>query len=519
MSFVFRTSPRAQAPLRLEDQSPGDDKDLTLAFQGGDDSAYRHIYDRHQARVSNICRRMLFDPADAEEATQETFLHVYKALGRFNGRYQLGAWIARIATNVCLDQIRAGGRRPDEVGGVELLENHEGPEVGDPEVLHLRESESHGVRKVLGELPPLHRAAIVLREYQGMSYAEMAIALDMSEPQVKALLHRARKGFKRSWKAPLAALLPSRFLNRFRSVEIAGRDEAAQVISSAGSSVASCTLALQQCGQYVAERAVFALSAVGLGVASTVAGSVVTSPPPSARPEVTSASLQASAPVSSRSKVLASFRAEPRPPQEPAATQSSTATEPPHVEASPPPQEEPPVPADGENEQPAPGPSPEPDPSPEPTEPPAPPPFTPRVGWEMGGAVPATTGSAQDLSLDCDASGLEQSFATTVWHGGEAIAGNVDLSIAENTGRWSMTLFTQGKDYTYVSWGASPRALWSAADNSGEVTVTLEGDYGPVYGSYPENAGLPQSGTFVAELTLDCARLSVITESLLLEVP
>src|SRR5687767_7015316 len=100
-----------------------EDKELTLAFQAGQKGAYQAIYERHHPRVSNVCRRMLSDPQDAQDATQETFLRVYQALGRFNGRYQLGAWITRIATNVCLDHLRGGKRRPTKQVSFEEIED------------------------------------------------------------------------------------------------------------------------------------------------------------------------------------------------------------------------------------------------------------------------------------------------------------------------------------------------------------------------------------------------------------
>jgi RNA polymerase sigma-70 factor, ECF subfamily len=86
------------------------DRELVLAFQAGEDDAFDHLYQRHRARVTRICRRMLGNLNDAEEASQETFLKAFGALHRFNGRYQVGPWLARIATNVCVDHLRSRGR-------------------------------------------------------------------------------------------------------------------------------------------------------------------------------------------------------------------------------------------------------------------------------------------------------------------------------------------------------------------------------------------------------------------------
>src|SRR5919106_3427438 len=181
---------------------------LALAFKSGERDAYRAIHDRYEARVQSVCRRMLHNPEDAAEAAQETFLRVYQGLGTFNGRYRLGAWVVRIATNVCLDQLRASTRRPSDPTPTELLDLESAPVDGnDPEILFMRYAEGRKVRKILDSLPPMHRAAIVLRDFEGVSYAEIAETLELSECQVKALLHRARRGFRKNWTQAFASLL------------------------------------------------------------------------------------------------------------------------------------------------------------------------------------------------------------------------------------------------------------------------------------------------------------------------
>src|SRR4249920_421929 len=89
-----------------------DDKSLVLAFQSGDTEAYNDIFVKYRALSAQVCYRILQDREETDEAVQETMLRVYRGLGRFNGRYQLQAWVARIATNVALDMVRARARRP-----------------------------------------------------------------------------------------------------------------------------------------------------------------------------------------------------------------------------------------------------------------------------------------------------------------------------------------------------------------------------------------------------------------------
>lgn len=197
-------------PTRLADEltdlSELSDKDLVIAFKAGDRSAYDEIYRRYQGRIRAICRRMLHDGLDADEAAQETFLRSYTALNRFNGQYQLGAWLSRIATNICVDQLRVRQRTPDTEPHEEVLMEESAPQRPDQLV-----AEQIHLSKALNDIQPLHAEALLLRAVQGLSHEEMAGQLEMSAKQVKSLLHRARSSFRRAWQeasgfilAPLA---------------------------------------------------------------------------------------------------------------------------------------------------------------------------------------------------------------------------------------------------------------------------------------------------------------------------
>ncbi|MGH2753274.1 MAG: RNA polymerase sigma factor, partial [Actinomycetota bacterium] len=268
--------PRLQAEM--------DDKSLVLSFQTGQrPGAYREIYERYEPRVQSVCKRMLACPEDAEEACQETFMRVYQSLGKFNGRYQLGAWMSRIATNVCLDMIRTKKRRPSEPRDIEDLE-HEAvaPETeGDPEWTMLRRVNAETVRSILDSLPSMHRRAIVLRDFDGLSYGDIATRLSITEKQTKALLHRARKNFRRSWTGGSIAslLLPERILSKLRRLprldEASTRSPSAisDVVGSVGNFVSSCSAVVQQCGQMAVER--FAGTAMAIVVGTAAVGAPV----------------------------------------------------------------------------------------------------------------------------------------------------------------------------------------------------------------------------------------------------
>lgn len=184
------------------------DRELVLQFQNGDEQAYVEIFKRYHGRVWGICRRMLPTAQDAEEASQETFLKAYQALGRFNGSFYLGAWLGRIATNVCVDHLRSKSKSnlvalPEDQDD---LVTERGPEeivIGEHPRLH----------RAIQQIQPLHASALALRTLEGLSHQEIAGHLRMSPTQVKALLHRARNSLRKAWDkaegwavAPLFAL-------------------------------------------------------------------------------------------------------------------------------------------------------------------------------------------------------------------------------------------------------------------------------------------------------------------------
>jgi RNA polymerase sigma-70 factor, ECF subfamily len=276
-----------------EEASP--DRELTLSFQRGDRWAYDLIFRRYSTRVQGVCRRMLSDPQDVQDAVQDTFLKVYQNLPRFNGEYQLGAWITRIATNVCLDQLRSRSRTPADAAPNDVLEECAEPEAeATPEEALLRSVEGMRVHETLASLSPLHRRAITMRDLEGRDYRDIASTLGVPEARARVLLHRARKGFKKSWaSAGIFLGLPTRFLQRLRRL----RDpDVANLVDAAGTAThashaatasahhlaASCTQVVSHCGGVVSEKIAAAATAalVGVGVTATGGASVALSTEP-----------------------------------------------------------------------------------------------------------------------------------------------------------------------------------------------------------------------------------------------
>jgi RNA polymerase sigma-70 factor (ECF subfamily) len=147
---------------------------------------------REEARlVLRICRAMLRDPVEAEDAAQQTFLSAYGSL--LTGRVPRDevAWLATIARNECRARIRARMCEP-------LAELDEDSSVAPDDVheIAIRRSEVAALRRALVELPSQQRRAFVLREFGGLSYEELAESLSVSLGSVESLLFRARRGLR-----------------------------------------------------------------------------------------------------------------------------------------------------------------------------------------------------------------------------------------------------------------------------------------------------------------------------------
>ena len=150
--------------------------------------------------VYGICRAMLRDVHEAEDATQEVFLSAYKALIGGATVRDPGGWLATIARNECRARIAAGMRRPPPLADEELDAL---PARGDEQ---LRHSQLEEIRTALTELPERQREAVVLRYLYGLRYGEVATALGLSRPATEALLFRARRTLRVSLR-PVAAIL------------------------------------------------------------------------------------------------------------------------------------------------------------------------------------------------------------------------------------------------------------------------------------------------------------------------
>lgn len=164
-----------------------DDRLLVGAARRGDLEAFEVLVRRHQGPVYRVALRMLGSEADAEDAAQEAFVHAWRSLARFRGDSAFATWIYRIVTNRCLNAMAA--RRPVEA----LVDLYSDP-GGDPVDVAERRARLQAVAAGILTLPPDQRAALVLREFQGLAYEDVAEVLGVSLAAVKGRIYRARIG-------------------------------------------------------------------------------------------------------------------------------------------------------------------------------------------------------------------------------------------------------------------------------------------------------------------------------------
>lgn len=160
---------------------------LIQAASNGDRSAAERLLAPHERPLYRLCRGMLGQAEDAEDAVQETFLRALRALPRFRGDAALRTWLHRIAVNVCLEWKRA--RPPLDLLPTGVSEGPAPELAGSPEEIVLRQLRA---LDALGTLPRRQRALLLLREVEGWSIGEIAAALSCSKKRVENDLYRAR---------------------------------------------------------------------------------------------------------------------------------------------------------------------------------------------------------------------------------------------------------------------------------------------------------------------------------------
>ena len=175
------------------------DWELVQRARTGDHDAFRVLVERYQRRIAALALGMLHNEEDALDIVQETFTRAYQHLDRFKGEAAFYTWVYRIAYNLCVDQQRRTGQHAevpmaiDERSDDALLPLPDGPPE-DEAFDRVRDAEiAERLHSAMSELTPDHRAVILLREVEGLSYAEISQVLECPKGTVMSRLHYARR--------------------------------------------------------------------------------------------------------------------------------------------------------------------------------------------------------------------------------------------------------------------------------------------------------------------------------------
>lgn len=172
---------------------PATDPDLVRGLRAGRRDAFERLYGEYQAPIYNLCARVLGDREEAKDLTQEVFIKAFHQLPAADAEsFGLRPWLYRVATNACFNQLRS--RRKLDGGG------DAGLQQAASRVDEFERAQTVAlVERSLGEMSERYRTALVLKDLQGLSPAEIAEVMEVSRPTADVLVHRARASFKTSF--------------------------------------------------------------------------------------------------------------------------------------------------------------------------------------------------------------------------------------------------------------------------------------------------------------------------------
>ncbi len=173
--------------------APDPDAALMLAFQRGDDGAFRALFERHARAMVAFCHHFVRDAARAEELAQDVFVKLHGAAAKYRPTARFRTFLYRIASNHCLNELRRGEwtararSASEEPPDPDLLAS----DAPTPEASARGAALERAVKDLLARLPENQRSAFVLCRFEGLSYEEIADVLDTTVSAVKSLVHRA----------------------------------------------------------------------------------------------------------------------------------------------------------------------------------------------------------------------------------------------------------------------------------------------------------------------------------------
>lgn len=178
--------------------SPEDDRLLVERVQKGDSRAFDLLVLKYQGRITSLVMRFVQDAHEAQDVTQEAFIKAYRALQNFRGDSAFYTWLYRIAINTAKNYLVSRNRRPPGVdvdaSDAEFYEGEHGlKDLDTPERLLLRDEIGRTVESCIARLPEDLRVALTLREYDGLSYEDIAEVMQCPVGTVRSRIFRARE--------------------------------------------------------------------------------------------------------------------------------------------------------------------------------------------------------------------------------------------------------------------------------------------------------------------------------------
>ncbi len=194
MTWATASAELPAAPARGSGILAADDADLVGRARAGDQVAFARLFEQYHAPILNYLHRMVGDRALAEDLTQDTFVKAWNALSGTSPDLAFKPWLYRIATNTAISQLR----RRKIVQWIPFLAGHD---HAVSESIERTVGRRQDIQQTLDKLPTHYAAVLLLRHYQGMSLAETAAALGITENAAKLRLFRARRAFAELYRA------------------------------------------------------------------------------------------------------------------------------------------------------------------------------------------------------------------------------------------------------------------------------------------------------------------------------